>query len=295
MSETICVLVPTLNEEESIGDVVERFRNLGLSNILVIDGHSTDRTREIAEKKGARVVVQKGKGKGNAIKQAFEMIDADVILMIDGDGTYLPEEYEKLVRPILDDEADHVIGNRFASPDKGAFSHLNLIGNRLLNFGFRLAFGEKIMDVLSGYRAFSKELIKEMELHRTGFEIEAELTAETLRRGFRIKEVPITYQARKGETKLRPLRDGMKIGLAMYDLVKMHNPMFYFGVMGLFLLLIGIISGVYVVIEWFKGISHFLLAILTALLIISGFQLLMFGVIGDLIVSIHRDLIRRRK
>ena len=294
MKPKITVLIPTLNEETAIGDVIEGFKKEGFTDIVVIDGHSTDRTRDIALEKGAEVIVQRGRGKGNAIKQAFSSIECDVLVLIDGDGTYIPSESKDLIKPILNDEADHVIGNRFARYEKGAFTRLNLIGNKLLNLAFRLTFGEKLHDILSGYRALKGELIRDLSLYSSGFEIEAELTAETLRRGYRIKEVPITYRARRGETKLRPLRDGLRIALTIYDLLKMHKPMRYFGFIGAVMIFLGFISGVYVVMEWMKGITHYLLAILTALFIISGLQFVMFGVLGDLIVSLHRELLRRK-
>ncbi len=290
----ITVLIPTLNEENAIGDVIEGFIREGYKDIIVIDGHSTDRTREIAREKGARVIVQRGKGKGNAIRQAFSLINCDILLLIDGDGTYLPEESRNLIDPIVNNEADHVIGNRFARYEKGAFSKLNLIGNRILNLAFRMSFGENLSDILSGFRALKGELIKNMNLTSAGFEIEAELTAETLRKGYTVKEVPITYRARKGKTKLRPLRDGLRIGLTMYDLLKMHKPMRYFGVIGGVMIIIGLISGIYVVLDWFKGITHYLLAVLTALFILSGLQFVMFGVLGDLVVTLHRELVRRK-
>ncbi len=290
----ITVLIPTLNEENAIGEVIEGFIREGYEDIIVIDGHSTDRTRDIAREKGAKVVVQRGRGKGNAIKQAFSMVDCDILLLIDGDGTYLPGESRNLIEPIMNNEADHVIGNRFARYEKGAFSRLNLLGNRILNLAFRLSFGENLRDILSGYRALKGDLIKNMNLTSTGFEIEAELTAETLRKGYTIKEVPITYRARKGKTKLRPLRDGIRIGLTIYDLLKMHKPMRYFGMIGGVMIVLGLISGIYVVVDWFRGINHYLMAILTALFIMSGLQFVMFGVLGDLVVSLHRELVRRK-
>ncbi|NOY11051.1 MAG: glycosyltransferase, partial [Archaeoglobi archaeon] len=121
------ILIPALNEEESIGDVIDGFRKLGYDNILVIDGHSTDRTREIAREKGAEVVVQSGKGKGQAVREAFEILDDDVVVMIDADGTYLPEDVELLLEPIRRGVADHVVGNRLVNFEKGAFTRLNLL------------------------------------------------------------------------------------------------------------------------------------------------------------------------
>lgn len=295
LMEDVCILIPTLNEAETIGELVRRFRELGYSDILVIDGGSTDGTREIASREGARVVLQKGRGKGSAIIQALEMIDKEITVMIDGDGTYLPEDSFRLVEEVRKG-ADHVIGNRFADYEKGSFTFLNLIGNRILNILFSTGYGLPLNDILSGYRALRTKKIRELNLKQSGFEIEAEMTIESVRNGLRVVEVPISYRRRRGtKTKLNPIRDGMRIGLTIYRMMKVHNPLMYFGFLGIFMIFIGLISGIYVVVEWTKGITHSLLSVLTALFIITGFQIFMFGVISDLIVSLHRELMREIK
>jgi len=294
----VCILIPTLNEEKSIGDVIDRFIKLGFTNILVIDGHSTDRTVEIAKSKGAKVVLQSGKGKGQAIIEAFQILDNDVVVIIDGDGTYLPEEVSRLLEPIKKGIADHVVGNRFANFEKGAFTRLNLIGNKILNFLFRIIYGIELHDILSGYRALTKDVYKNIELRKHGFEIETELTVETLAKGFRIVEVPITYKRRYGRTKLKPFRDGIRIALTIYELLKRYSPGRYFYFFGLLLILLGIVLGIIVVCDWFRHVTHYLLAILTALLIISGMQVLIFGIMSDLVfrsnTEIRKELIAVR-
>jgi len=285
----VCILIPTLNEEESIGEVISEFKKCGFTNILVIDGHSTDATREIAEREGARVVVQKGKGKGTAVRQAFDLIDDDVLVMIDGDGTYSPSEVSTLLAPILNGEADHVIGNRFGFG--GSFSPLHRFGNWALNKVFWLGYGIKLHDILSGYRALTKDGVSKLDLEKTGFEIEAEMAIKSVRRGIRMKEVPITYQTRKGKAKLNTFRDGFKILYTLYMLAKTHNPLFYFGILGTFFIIAGVISGLYVVLEWYEGVTHILLTVFTALLIIAGVQFFILGLLGDLLVTIQKDTI----
>ena len=285
----VCILIPTLNEEESIGEVISEFKKCGFTNILVIDGHSTDATREIAEREGARVVVQNGKGKGTAVIQAFDLIDDDVLVMIDGDGTYSPAEVSTLLAPILNGEADHVIGNRFGFG--GSFSPLHRFGNWALNKVFWLGYGIKLHDILSGYRALTKDGVSKLDLEKTGFEIEAEMAIKSVRRGIRMKEVPITYQTRKGKAKLNTFRDGFKILYTLYMLAKTHNPLFYFGILGTFFIIAGVISGLYVVLEWYEGVTHILLTVFTALLIIAGVQFFILGLLGDLLVTIQKDTI----
>lgn len=288
------IIIPTLNEEESIGNVIDGFKRLGYDDILVIDGNSTDRTREIAKEKGAKVVVQSGKGKGQAIAEAFQIADGDVVVLIDGDGTYLPEDAEKLIEPIRRGIADHVIGNRLENFEKGAFTRLNLIGNKILNAIFRFFYGIELRDVLSGYRALKKDVYKSIELKKHGFEVEVEMTVETLAKGFRIVEVPIRYVKRAGRTKLNPLKDGLKIGWAIYNLLIRFSPARFFLLFGMILIFFGLIVGAYVIYEWFRHVSHDLLAVLTTLLIVSGLQIILFGMISDFVlrsnVQIRREI-----
>ncbi|MCW3141464.1 MAG: S-layer glycoprotein N-glycosyltransferase AglJ [Methanophagales archaeon] len=285
----VCVLIPTLDEEESIGMVIRGFKSEGFENVFVIDGNSKDSTREIAKREGARVEIQRGRGKGAAVKQAFELIEDEVIVMIDGDGTYSPSEVGKLIDPIVKGEAEHVIGNRFAYG--GAFAKLHRLGNWVLNKIFGFGYGIRLNDILSGYRALTRDAVKKMNLEVEGFEIEAEMAIESVKKGIKIKEVPIRYEKRKGKSKLNFVRDGSKIAYTLYVLARTHNPIFYFGIIGFLFISAGILSGIYVVLEWFKGITHVPLAVLTSLLIISGVQFLIFGLFGDLMVTLQKEAI----
>jgi len=129
----VCVLIPTLNEEESIEPVIREFRALGYENILVVDGHSTDATVAKARAAGARIFLQSGSGKGQALKEVFAEIVEEYILLIDGDGTYLPGEAGRVLDPVLKGQADHVVGNRLENIQGGALKRLNMIGNKMIN------------------------------------------------------------------------------------------------------------------------------------------------------------------
>jgi len=293
-SADVCILIPTLNEAATIGQLINDFKVEGFSNILVIDGNSRDSTKEIAEKEGARVVLQTGKGKGQAMIQAFELLESPYVLLIDGDGTYLAKEARLMLDPVLEGRADHVIGNRLANYEAGAFTKMNLVGNRLINMLFDFAYGAHLRDILSGYRAFTLESIRELELNKTGFEIETEISVECILKNQKVLEVPISYLPRneKGATKLNPVKDGFRIGSTIYKLAKVHNPMFYFGIIGFFSILAGIFTGIFVVAQWFQGITRIPLTVFTALLIIFGLQMFIFGMLSDLIVSLHRQTLR---
>lgn len=292
-SADVCILIPTLNEAATIGQLIKDFKKEGFFNILVIDGNSKDGTADIARAEGADVVLQTGKGKGQAMIQAFGILESPYIVMIDGDGTYLAKDACSLLEPILEGRAEHVIGNRLEKYSPGAFTKLNLIGNRLINLFFDIAYGVSLKDILSGYRAFTLESVRELELNKTGFEIETEISVECILKKQRVEEVPIIYLPRseKGATKLNPIKDGFRIGSTIYRLAKVHNPMFYFGIIGSVSILAGMFTGIFVVAQWLQGITRIPLSVLTALLIIFGLQMFIFGMLSDLIVTLHRQTI----
>jgi len=292
--EEVCVLIPTLNEEDAIAEVIGEFKAMGFENVLVVDGHSVDETVSRARVAGAKVFLQTGKGKGQALKDAFKIIESDYILMIDGDGTYSPSEAFSLLDFVQSGQSDHVIGNRFGNLQEGALTRLNMVGNKLINLFFRLVYKVPLNDILTGYRAFTREGIQRLDLTMAGFEIETEMTIESVKKGLCITEVPITYRERSTgtQTKLNPLKDGSKIIATIYRMAKTHNPLFYFGVIGSIFGAFGFLLGVYVVRDWLNHIDHIPLTILTAILIIVGFQLFMMGILGDVIASMNREFVR---
>lgn len=290
--DQVCILIPTLNEAPTVGSLIMEFQQMGYIHILVIDGHSSDDTRRIALDSGAQVIEQVGTGKGSAIIEAFALIEQPFILMIDGDGTYLPGEAGLLLEPLATG-ADQVIGDRLNHENRAAFSRLNYTGNQILNRLFKIAHGHYLGDILSGYRAFTLASVREMQLHEAGFGIETELSAEAVRKRQVIRTVPIRYRKRSGTpTKLNPFHDGIKITTTIYRLAKMSNPLFYFGIIGLIISSVGVVIGIYIIYEWLRQIEHIPLTILTVLLIISGFQIFMFGVISDMTLAFHRDVMR---
>lgn len=290
--DEVCVLIPTLNEAPTIGAIVREFRDLGFTHILIIDAKSTDNTVKNAREAGATVRTQSGTGKGNAIIEAFEVIEQPYILMLDGDGTYSAKDAEKMLTPLFLG-FDQVIGDRLINAEEGAFSRLNLFGNHMLNMLFKIAHSRDLHDILSGYRSFTKLAINQMHLKEKGFEIETEISVEAVRNGQRIMVVPIRYSSRPGSaTKLSPFHDGIKIVSTIYRLARVNNPMFYFGMMGIFTSILGILVGVYVLLQWFQNIEHIPLTILTVLLIVVGIEIFMFGMISDMLLVFHREIIR---
>ncbi len=289
--DQVCVLIPTLNEEPTIGDLIQRFLDLGYSDILVIDGKSSDRTREIAASSGARVVVQTGKGKGNAFIQALTLLDKPYILLLDGDGTYDPADAVSLLNPLLMGY-DQSIGNRLGQENIESFHRLNLTGNRILNWLFKVAHGRYLYDILSGYRAFTLSSLRRMHLYEEGFGIETEISSEAVKNKDRIAVIPVKYGVRVGTvTKLDPIHDGIKIGRTIYRLAKLNNPIFYFGLIGAVITMSGVVMGLYIISEWFKKIDHIPLTILSMMLVIAGLQIFMFGIQSDMLLAYQREML----
>ncbi|WP_226007595.1 S-layer glycoprotein N-glycosyltransferase AglJ [Natrinema salinisoli] len=293
--DDVCVLIPTLNEAATIADVIEGFYDEGYTNVVVVDGDSTDGTREIARDHGADVLVQSGDGKGQAVREALEYITVPYVLMLDGDGTYDPADADTMLEP-LSRGYEHVIGNRFAEMDDDAMRALNGFGNRMINRAFGFVHGANYEDILSGYRAFTVESFKRLSLDSDGFTIETELAVECVKHGVETTVVPVSYSARpdESETNLHPVKDGGTILLALYSLAKTNNPLFYFGSLGVTGILSGSLIAMYVLWEWVQyHQSHEVMALASAASILLGVQLLMFGVLSDMLVTLHREQRRR--
>ena len=172
----VAVVIPCLNEAPTIGRVLEGFRGaLPAARLYVIDNNSTDQTARLAREHGAVVLRETRPGKGHAVRKAFREVDADVYLLVDGDDTYPPEDAPRLLQPILDGEADVVVGVRLAPGSGSDFRWMNRLGNRLLLATLNGLFNARLTDLLSGYRAMTREFVKQAPTLSAGFELETEL------------------------------------------------------------------------------------------------------------------------
>jgi glycosyltransferase involved in cell wall biosynthesis len=234
------VLIPCLNEELMIGTVVTDFRReVPDAAIWVVDNGSTDQTTSVAQAAGARIVREPRRGKGFALRAAFRDIEADVYVLADGDGQLPAESIHALMQPVLEGRADMVVGSR-AMGGRTSHRFVNNLGNVLFSRLLRTLLGVQVTDVLSGYRAMSRMLVKSLPLAARNFEIEVELTIKTSQRGYRIAEVPYEVRPRPAETSphLRVVRDGARISWAILLLFRDYRPMAFFGSMGVLLLLV---------------------------------------------------------
>jgi dolichol-phosphate mannosyltransferase len=295
-SADVCILLPTLNESTTIVDVVRAYQGAGFDNILVVDGGSTDNTCELAREAGATVMSQSGSGKGQAIREAVGQIDAEYVLMADADMTYLAEDAERMLEPLLVGNFDHVIGNRFAGMQPGAMTRLNRLGNKIINRGFAFIHGENYRDILSGYRAFRTDSFRQLTLSADGFGIETEMAVECAKSGIKTDVVPVTYRPRPdgSSTNLHPIKDGGIIFLELYRKAKTSNPLFYFGSVGLMSTITGLGLATFVIYRWFAaGVGHEIIAVGATASVLFGVQLLMFGVLADLLLSLHHEQLTR--
>lgn len=211
----ISVIIPALNEEEGIEKTlrsipVEELKKEGYDvEIIVVDGGSQDRTREIAESLGAKVIVEQRRGYGRAYKTGFKHASGDIIITGDADGTYPFELIPKLVRILEENQLEFINTNRFAHMEKGSMSLLHKIGNKILTWTLRVLFKIRIEDSQSGMWVFKRDLLKRLNLTGDGMEFSEEIKIEAFTKG-RAIEVDIPYKKRLGEKKLNSFKDGVR-------------------------------------------------------------------------------------
>ena len=210
----VTFLLPAYNEERSIGPLLKQVNTYQKSKVIVVDNNSKDKTAEIAKKRGANVLSEQKQGKAFAIKTGFENIKSNFTVMLDADNTYDPRDAQKLLKPLMDDKADVVLGSRLRGKrEKGSISTLNLVGNYFLSFFASLLFS-KVSDVCTGYWAFKKSAIDHLlqeGIDSDGFDLEVEMFSKISNNNLRVKEIPILYKKRQDSPKLNSLNDGVKI------------------------------------------------------------------------------------
>jgi len=218
----LSVIIPVYNEELTIGNIIDRtktaMQQIGLQHeIIVVDDHSYDKSLAVAKRRSARVFTLKQHlGKGYALRAGFAKAKGDIIITIDSDGSHRPEELQRVLSPVLNDKADLVIGSRYLNQKNVAARKLNAFGVRIFNFLIQLLTGTAITDSQSGYRAMKREVLNVQKLKSGGYEIESEMLVKTAKEGFRVAEVPISFEQRTyGRSGVDPMVDGSKILLSI--------------------------------------------------------------------------------
>lgn len=298
----VAVVIPAYNEELTIKEVILDF--WGYKNkdkydyqIYVIDNNSKDQTNNLAKQTfsdhsiNGQVMFVKRQGKANAVKVAFRKINADVYIMIDADCTYWAEDIDKFIDPILNEEMDMVIGDRmstghYADENKRAFHG---VGNSLVKNMINYIFKANLKDIMTGYRGFSRKLVKNYPILCEGFELETDMSIFCLEHKFNIVEVPIKFTDRPDGSfsKLNTYTDGIKVIFTIFNMFRNYKPLQFFSFIGLVLLLFGLIVGAFPIANYIetKYVQQIPMAVLSVGLVITS--ILTFS-IGLILSSVRR-------
>lgn len=296
----IAIILPAYNEELTIAGTIEAFYNqLPKARIVVVNNNSKDATAAIArdtlDRLGAlgEVIDEFRQGKGNAMRRAFMDVDADIYVMSDADLTYPAERVHALIRPILNNQADMVVGDRLSGGHYKKENKRNFhgFGNNLVKWLINKLFQANLNDIMTGYRAFSRKFIKNYPILVEGFQIETDVTLHALDKRFRIVEVSVEYTDRpEGSfSKLNTFADGAKVLFTIALILRYYRPLAFFGGLALLFGLLGLVAAIPVFQDWVlhRYIYHVPLAVLAAALELVAVMSLSVGLVLDSIT--HQD------
>ncbi|GAN81087.1 glycosyltransferase [Acidocella aminolytica] len=293
----IAVLIPCYNEEVAIGQVVRDFAAaLPAAQIFVYDNNSKDRTKEVAAEAGAIVRTETLQGKGHVVRRMFSDIEADAYVLVDGDGTYQSSAAPEMVRLLLEEQLDMVNGQRIeVEGDRsiGAYRRGHRTGNLVLTGMVRFVFGDRIKDMLSGYRVFSRRFVKTFPALASGFETETEFTIHALDMLMPLAEVPTQYRERPpgSLSKLRTYSDGFRILNTIIKLVKEERPLQFFSIAGAVLLALGVLLSLPVLATYLQTglVPRLPTAVLSTGLVMLAFLSFTCGLILDSVARGRRE------
>jgi glycosyltransferase involved in cell wall biosynthesis len=292
--ERIAVLVPCFNEEVAVAKVVADFRAaLPQATIYVYDNNSTDRTVEVARQAGAVVGRETHQGKGNVVRRMFADVDADVIVLVDGDATYDAASARALIARLLEDRLDMVVAARIDNDD-AAYRMGHRLGNRLFSASVGWVFNATFADILSGYRVFSRRFVKSFPVLSRGFEIEIELTVHALELELPTAEIPTPYFARPaGSTsKLSTWRDGLRILWTIVNLYRTERPLAFFCGLGMVLAVVSVVLAIPIFATYLAEgvVPRVPTAILSTGLMLLAFLFVVAGLILDTVTKGRREM-----
>jgi len=293
----LAVLIPCYNEEKAIEQVVLSFRAaLPDALIYVYDNNSSDQTIAFARQAGAIVRSEPLQGKGNVVRRMFADIDADIYVMVDGDGTYDAASAPRMIARLLQDRLDMVVGSRLNSSTSDAFRAGHHFGNRLLTRTVARIFGDRFDDMLSGYRVFSRRFVKSFPAVSAGFETETELAVHALSLRLPVAEIETPYGERPAGSvsKLNTYRDGIRISWMIVQLFREERPMAFFSLLFLALVLVSLSLGVPLVVEFHETglVPRLPTALLAVAVMLLAFLSLVAGFILDNVTRGRREIKR---
>ncbi|MGI0084393.1 MAG: glycosyltransferase family 2 protein [Nitrososphaerales archaeon] len=283
----VTVVIPTLNEEQAIGILVDEVKGRGYVNVLVVDGYSKDSTAEVAKKSGAHVVTQHGSGKAGALLTAFRFAGTPYLLVMDGDGSYDPVDIDKFL-PFMDD-FDFIKGAR---EKNGNMSKIHKIGNAIITKTFNLLFGTFVADICSGMYMLKTDGVRNMTFEKHPLTVEQEIAAEIVLSSGRITSIPVLYKKRLGgKSKTNTWRQGFRDLATNFDLARTHNPILLFS----FITSMALIPAVFLLgyasyLDLFLGQYHSGYFLGSLLFFVLGGQGLTVATIASMLRRVERKL-----
>lgn len=290
----VAVLIPCYNEELTVAQVVKDFKKvLPNADIYVYDNNSTDKTSFRATEAGAIVRHEELQGKGNVVRRMFRDIDADFYIMVDGDDTYDASKAPEMLEIALSGSFDVVNGIRVSTSNDNAYRSGHEFGNKLLTGAVSILFGNRIQDMLSGYKVFSKRFVKSFPTLSTGFEIETELTVHALVLSMPINHIRGRYKGRPegSSSKLNTYKDGFRILKLITVLFKQERPLLFFSSIGLILALLSLGLGAPVILTYLKTglVPRLPTALLSTGVMLTSFLSFTCGLILDTVTRGRRE------
>src|SRR5215813_1650217 len=290
----IAVLVPCYNEEAAIARVVADFRAcLPDAVVYVYDNNSTDRTMEVARAAGALVRREPRQGKGNVVRRMFADVEADVYVLVDGDATYDAPSAHAMIARLIEGGLDMVVGAR-RDQEEAAYRPGHRAGNRMLTGFVARVFGSPFVDMLSGYRVFSRRFVKSFPVLSSGFEIETELTVHALNLELPVAEIETPYFARPpgSVSKLSTWRDGLRILATIVQLYRAERPLPFFGGIGMSLAVLSIVLAIPIFVTYLEQglVPRFPTAILSTGLMILAWLAAACGLVLDTVTRGRREM-----
>jgi glycosyltransferase involved in cell wall biosynthesis len=289
----ITAIIPAFNEEIPIGSVVISTLK-HVDHVIVVDDGSDDRTSEIAGIAGAEIIKHhENQGKGAALKTGFDsIIDVDIVVTLDGDGQHNPEEIPKLIKPIIDGEADIVNGSRYLVNNDDDTPVYRRLGQSVLDNVTNLNSGLKVTDSQSGFRAFASYTIPAFRFNQNGFSIESEMLTDAANFGSRIREVEIEANYDNGNNHTEnPLSHGLGVLVGIIQDMEFNRPLYYFTIPGMILIVIGFTLGLFFFGQYLDHIMTTLLpTVMAAMIGLGGLFIAFTGIIlHSMARMIHRE------
>ncbi len=291
---SLTILVPCLNEELGIYCVVSEYREtFPFARILVVDNGSDDRTSEEAQRAGAEVITERRRGKATAVATALALVDTDIVIMVDGDGSYPAEGAEILFNEYCRHPVDMITGIRSAQIGGEVFRPMHQFGMSIFAGVLKTVFGYKPYDLFSGLRLFSRRFYQHVPVLSRGFELELELTIQAIDKGFSMVEVPVPFRSRAegSVSKLKTFSDGLRILRVLLVLFRDYRPLGFFGVMACIGLLLGFAAGSFPIYEFCTTglVGRLPLAILAASIVSLSTVVFLAGLLLESSLRHHRE------